>query len=437
MGLPGALPRLNKQVVEYAVRAGLVTNCTVAEFSEMDRKNYFYPDLPKAYQITQFYRPLCEGGWVDIRTEAGEKRIGITRIHMEEDAGKLTHTADGIEIDLNRCGVPLIEIVTEPDIRSAEEAVAYLKKLRAILVYTGVSDCRMNEGSLRCDVNLSLHKPGTPFGVRTEMKNLNSFQSVERAIEAERIRQAAILDAGEQVAQETRRYDQKTGQTYGMRRKENSADYRYFPEPDLPMVFITPDELDDIRTSIPALPDERRTQYMQQYGLSAYAADQIADERWLAEYFETAAPLADSPVSLSNLILGEVFAQITLRDTAHTGDRDAGCLPIKPEHLARLSNLAHAGRVNSTTAKKILAALFDCDCDPETYAQEHDLFLMTDQNELRAIIQKVLQDNQSMVTTYRAGKTNVAKALMGKAMAACRGKADAGLLNGLLEEELH
>lgn len=436
MGLPGALPVFDRESLYLAAKAGLALGCTIHPESRFDRKNYFYPDLPKAYQITQFYHPLCEGGHVDIHTENGEKRIGITRIHIEEDAGKLTHTENGVEVDLNRCGVPLIEIVTEPDIRSAAEAVAYLKKLRAILVYCGVSDCRMNEGSLRCDVNLSLHKPGTPFGVRTEMKNLNSFQSVERAIEAERIRQAALLDAGEPVVQETRRYDQKTGQTHGMRRKENSADYRYFPEPDLPPVFISAVQLDTIQKTIPALPDERRARYMHTYGLTAYAAEQLSAERWLAEYFEQAVQHAKSPVALSNLILGEVFAQITLRDTAHTGDRDESCLPIRPEHLAKLSNMAVEGRVNSTTAKKILAVLFDGDCDPEVYASEHDLFLLTDENKLRDAVRTVLAQSEGMVQSYRAGKTNVAKALMGKAMGLCRGKADAEKLNAILMEEL-
>ncbi|MBR6569727.1 MAG: Asp-tRNA(Asn)/Glu-tRNA(Gln) amidotransferase subunit GatB [Clostridia bacterium] len=437
MGLPGALPVFDEESLLLAAKAGLALGCAIHPESRFDRKNYFYPDLPKAYQITQFYHPLCEGGHIDIRTEAGEKRIGVTRIHIEEDAGKLTHTPDGLEIDLNRCGVPLIEIVSEPDIHSAAEAVAYLKKLRAILVYCGVSDCRMNEGSLRCDVNLSLHKVGTPFGVRTEMKNLNSFQSVERAIEAERIRQAALLDAGEAVVQETRRYDQKTGQTHGMRRKENSADYRYFPEPDLPPVHITPAQLEAIQRSIPALPDERSALYMRRYGLTAYAAEQLAAERWLAEYFEEAVQTAQSPTALSNLILGEVFAQITLRDTARTGDRDESCLPIAPGHLASLSNLAVSGRVNSTTAKKILAALFDADCDPEAYAAQHDLFLLTDEAALRDAVRTVIAQNAAMAASYRAGKVNVAKALIGKAMGACRGKADAEKLNAILLEELN
>ena len=337
---------------------------------------------------------------------------------------------------MNRCGVPLIEIVSEPDIRSAEEAVAYLRKLRAILTYTGVSDCRMNEGSMRCDVNLSVRRPGEPFGVRTEMKNLNSFQSVERAIEAEYRRQVEALEAGEGVVQETRRYDQKTGKTTSMRRKENSADYRYFPDPDLPEIYLSDAEMAEIRASIPALPDERRMRYMQQYGLTAYAAEQLTAERWLAEYFERAAGLAESPVALCNLILGEVFAQITLRDTAHTGERGPEALPIAPEHLAALSDMISAGKVNSSTGKKILAALFDQDQDPAAYAQAHDLFTLTDPAALEAAAREALENNPDMVQTYLSGKTTVEKALMGKAMALTRGKADPEALRRKLLELL-
>ena len=311
--------------------------------------------------------------------------MGITRIHIEEDAGKLLHDeANGTALDMNRCGVPLIEIVSEPDIRSAEEAVAYLRKLRAILTYTGVSDCRMNEGSMRCDVNLSVRRPGEP-------------QSVERAIEAEYRRQVEALETGEGVVQETRRYDQKTGKTTSMRRKENSADYRYFPDPDLPEIYLSDAEMAEIRASIPALPDERRMRYMQQYGLTAYAAEQLTAERWLAEYFERAAGLAESPVALCNLILGEVFAQITLRDTAHTGERGPEALPIAPEHLAALSDMIGTGKVNSSTGKKILAALFDRDQDPVAYAQAHDLFTLTDPAALEAAARETLEKNPDMV----------------------------------------
>ena len=337
---------------------------------------------------------------------------------------------------MNRCGVPLIEIVSEPDIRSAEEAVAYLRKLRAILTYTGVSDCRMNEGSMRCDVNLSVRRPGEPFGVRTEMKNLNSFQSVERAIEAEYRRQVEALETGEGVVQETRRYDQKTGKTTSMRRKENSADYRYFPDPDLPEIYLSDAEMAEIRASIPALPDERRMRYMQQYGLTAYAAEQLTAERWLAEYFERAAGLAESPVALCNLILGEVFAQITLRDTAHTGERGPEALPIALEHLAALSDMIGTGKVNSSTGKKILAALFDRDQDPVAYAQAHDLFTLTDPAVLEAAARETLEKNPDMVKTYLSGKTTVEKALMGKAMALTRGKADPEALRRKLLELL-
>lgn len=430
MGLPGALPVLNEATVRLAALAGIATNCHVHHKSRFDRKNYFYPDLPKAYQISQFDRPICENGHLMIQTSQGEKRIGITRIHMEEDAGKLVHDSrNRTLLDMNRCGVPLIEIVSEPDLRSAEEAVAYLRKLRAILTYTGVSDCRMNEGSLRCDVNLSLRKPGEPFGVRTEMKNLNSFQSVERAIAVEAQRQAALLDGGEAVVQETRRYDQKTGKTIGMRRKENSADYRYFPDPDLPEVVLSEAELSAIREDIPMLPDERRERYVREFGLSAYAAEQITAERWLAEYFEQAAALAQSPVGVANLLLGEVFALLG----AAGEQTEADGLPIAPARLAALSDLLSQGRVNSSTGKRILAVMFECDCNPEAYAAEQGLFTLVDRYALRQAAQKVLDQNSAMVESYRAGKENVRRALMGKAMAETGGRADAKLL----EDELN
>lgn len=442
MGLPGALPVFNEQVLRHAAMAGFALNCHVHHRSRFDRKNYFYPDLPKAYQISQFYRPICEGGWLSVQTSAGEKKIGITRIHIEEDAGKLLHDEEsGTMLDMNRCGVPLIEIVSEPDIRSAEEAVGYLRKLRAILTYIGVSDCRMNEGSLRCDVNLSIHKPGEPFGVRTEMKNLNSFQSVERAIQAEFDRQVAAVEAGEEIVQETRRYDQKTGKTSTMRRKENSADYRYFPDPDLPEVRLTDDDMTAIVAAIPTLPDARREAYMRDYALSAYAAEQLTAERWLAEYFEEAAALAQSPVSVANLLQGEVFALMGARaaEAEKAGlptveGRDS--LPVSPMRLARLSDLLAQGRVNSSTGKKILAALFCEDCDPEAYAAAHDLFTVGDDGELLAAVERALLDNPEMLASYRNGKLTVEKALMGKAMAITRGKANPERLAEILHDKL-
>ncbi len=423
MGLPGALPVLNEQAVALAVKAGLALGCTVHRFSRFDRKNYFYPDLPKAYQITQFFHPICTGGSVLIQTPEGEKPIGVTRIHIEEDAGKLTHGENGTALDLNRCGVPLIEIVSEPDIRTAQEAVAYLRKLRAILLYAGVSDCRMNEGSLRCDVNLSVHRPGQPWGTRTEMKNLNSFQSVERAIEAERRRQIEALEAGETILQQTRRYDQKTGLTYAMRQKEDSADYRYFPEPDLPWVEVTEETLSSLQSSLPPLPDEQRGRFLAM-GLAPSAAELMTEEKWLCDLFSQAAALAKDPVSLANLILGEGFSLMTQRGL----DR----FPVSPGRLAALSDLISGGRVNSTTGKKILAALFDGDFDPETYARDHDLFVLSDGGALEEIVRSVLLSNPDMVEKYFSGKTNVAKALVGKAMALARGKADAHKLNELV-----
>ena len=290
MGMPGTLPVLNRKVVDYAIKAGLATNCTIARFSKQDRKNYFYPDLPKAYQISQYDLPLCEHGHVDIETENGAKRIGITRIHIEEDAGKLVHDDKlGTLIDCNRCGVPLIEIVSEPDIRSAEEADAYLRKLRAAILYTGVSDCKMNEGSLRCDVNLSVRKPGEPFGTRTEMKNLNSFQFIAKAIDYEYHRQVDALESGEGVVQETRRFDANSGKTYSMRKKEDANDYRYFPDPDLPPIVITEEKLAALKAEIPMLPDERKAIYTEKFGLTAYDSEVITNELAVADYFEETA----------------------------------------------------------------------------------------------------------------------------------------------------
>lgn len=442
MGLPGALPVFNETVLRYAAMAGYALHCHVHHVSRFDRKNYFYPDLPKAYQISQFYRPLCEGGWLCVHTAQGERRVGITRIHIEEDAGKLLHDdVSGTLLDMNRCGVPLIEIVSEPDIRSAEEAVLYLRKVRAILTYIGVSDCRMNEGSLRCDVNLSIHRPGEPFGVRTEMKNLNSFQSVERAIAAEYERQVAALEAGEEIVQETRRYDQKTGKTSSMRRKENSSDYRYFPDPDLPETRLTDEDMAAIRAAIPALPDERRDRYMGQYGLSAYAAEQLTAERWLAEYFEEAAALAASPVGVANLLQGEVFALLGARAAeAEKAGRPApegrASLPVAPANLAKLADMLAQGRVNSSTGKRIVAALFAGDCDPEGYAAAHELFTVGDDAALRDAAEQALAENPDMVESYIKGKTSVEKALMGKAMAILRGKADPARLGELLHAAL-
>lgn len=436
MGLPGALPTLNREAVRLAALAGLALECRVNPLSAFDRKHYFYPDLPKGYQITQFFHPLCQDGHLTLETEAGEKTIGITRIHLEEDAGKLLHrNRQNTLLDMNRCGVPLIEIVSEPDIRSAEEAVAYLVELRAILTYAGVSDCRMNEGSLRCDVNLSLRRPGEPLGVRTEMKNLNSFQSVERAIAAEYARQAALLNGEQVIRQETRRFDPKTGQTHSLRSKGNSADYRYFPEPDLPPIIISEEELEELETSLPVLPRQRRMRYRRDYALPPDVAGYLTGERWLAEYFERAVAFSENPIALAHLLVGEVFAQLTLRGE-RAGERSEGCLPVTPQHLAQLADMIAQGQVNSSTGKAILAALFQQDTDPAAYAAKHQLLTLRDEEALMEAAQEALAENAALVEAYHGGKETVLRALMGKAMAKTGGRADAPRLEALLVELL-
>lgn len=425
MGMPGTLPVLNRKVVDYAVKAGLATNCQIARFSKQDRKNYFYPDLPKAYQISQYDLPLCEHGYVDIETENGAKRVGITRIHIEEDAGKLVHDEKlGTLIDCNRCGVPLIEIVSEPDIRSAAEADAYLRKLRAAILYTGVSDCKMNEGSLRCDVNLSVRKPGEPFGTRTEMKNINSFQFIAKAIDYEYRRQVDAVESGEGVIQETRRFDANTGKTYSMRKKEDANDYRYFPDPDLPPIVITEQKLAELKAEIPMLPDERKALYTEKFGLTAYDSEVITNELAVADYFETAAEKTRYPKLAANMLITDVLRAC---------DTESGMLPVKPERLAALSDLLGDGKINSSTAKKIIAALLESDFDPEDYVMAHGLEQINDRAVLEEFVREVLASDSKSVSSYKAGKTAALKAVVGKVMAKTAGKANPITVNELVE----
>ena len=428
MGFPGTLPVLNKEVVHYAVKAGLATGCTISRYSKQDRKNYFYPDLPKAYQISQYDLPLCLKGHLTIETPDGSKEIGITRIHIEEDAGKLVHDPEkGTLIDCNRCGVPLIEIVSEPDIRTPQEAVAYLQKLKAVIAYTGVSDCKMNEGSLRCDVNLSIHKAGEPFGTRTEMKNLNSFQSVQRAIEEEYRRQVEAVKKGEAIVQETRRFDQTTGKTSSMRRKENANDYRYFPDPDLAPIVLSEDTIAAWGGELPVLPDARKAVYMQQYGLSAYAAEQLVSDKTMADYFETAVKDTAAPVTLANLIITEIF-----RLTGGEGD----LIRIAPEHLAKIASMQESGVINSGAARKTLAALWEQDQDPEAYVEQNGMKQLNDEAALLQYVRQALADNPSMVDGYHKGKLQLKKALMGAAMRLTGGTANPVLLQELVDREL-
>ncbi len=427
-GMPGSLPVLNGKVVEYAVKAGLATGCKIATYSKQDRKNYFYPDLPKAYQISQYDLPLCSEGHLDIETESGKKRIGITRIHIEEDAGKLVHQeGKGTFIDCNRCGVPLIEIVSEPDMRSAEEAKAYLQKLRAIILYTGVSDCKMNEGSLRCDVNLSIRKKGSDkLGTRTEMKNLNSFQNVVKAIEYEYARQVSVLEEGGEVIQETRRFDMNTGKTSSMRSKENADDYRYFPDPDLVPIVVSPEFLEEIRKSIPVLPDQRKASYQEKYGLTSLAAETLVTRKDIADYFETVAGETEYPLLAANLVSGEV-ARLCPEEQA---------VPVAPEHIAVLSDLLGQGKINGGTCKKVIAQLFREDGDPIAIIEAQGLQQISDPQVLRPMAEEVLRQSQKVVQDYQGGNKNAFHALVGQMMKKTQGKGNPQVIGQVLSELL-
>ena len=429
MGLPGVLPVLNEKAVEYATKVGLATNCKIANYSKFDRKNYFYPDLPKAYQISQFDMPLCQSGYLDIETEKGKKCIGITRIHLEEDAGKLIHDAEkGTLIDCNRCGVPLIEIVSEPDIRSADEAKAYLQKLRTVILYTGASDCKMNEGSLRCDVNLSVRKIGeTELGVRTEMKNLNSFQFIYKAIEYEYKRQVEALESGEKVVQETRRFDATSGKTYSMRTKENMSDYRFFPEPDLLPIELSDERIDVIRKTIPMLPDERIAMYIEKYNLPANDGEVLTADMALADYFEIAAEKTKHPKLVANMLQSEIMAMT---------ETDNFKCTIDPSHMAALADMAGNETINSATVKKLIKRMWESDFDPVEAVEREGLAQVNDENVILSWVKEAIELNPKSVADYKKGKKTASKAIIGKAMAVSMGKANPVLVQKLVEAEL-
>lgn len=429
LGMPGTLPVLNRQVVDYAVKAGLATNCTITKFSKQDRKNYFYPDLPKAYQISQYDLPLCQNGWLEIESENGTKKIGITRIHIEEDAGKLVHDGGhGTMIDCNRCGVPLIEIVSEPDIRSAEEAVAYCKKLRAIIMYTGVSDCKMQEGSMRCDINLSVRKKGCDkFGTRTEMKNLNSFTYIQKAIEYEYKRQVEEIENGGVIIQETRRYDQSSGKTFSMRKKENANDYRYFPDPDLAPIVTDDEKLVNLKASIPTLPDERKRAYVEKYSLTPYDAELITGDMLTADYFEKGADATKYPKLLANLLISEIM---------RIYDADSGAIPLDPIHLAQIAQMQGDGDINSSVAKKVVNALWENDEDACEYVKKNNLGQINDEKVLGEMITTAIVRNPKSVQDYKKGKLAAAKAIMGQVMGATKGRGNPVLIEKLLNEAL-
>ena len=433
-GMPGTLPLLNERVVEFAVRTGLATNCKITQKTKFDRKNYFYPDLPKAYQISQLYLPICRNGYIEVKGENGEpKKIGIHEIHMEEDAGKLIHDEfeDCTLVDYNRCGVPLLEIVSEPDFRSADEVIEYLEKLRAILQFTGVSDCKMQEGSLRADVNLSVRPKGQKeFGTRTEMKNLNSFHAIARAIAYESRRQIDLLEDGEAVVQETRRWDDNKGYSYAMRSKEDAQDYKYFPEPDLPPIEISDARIEEIRESMPELPEQKKQRYREELGLPEYDTEILTGNMAFVTLFEEAVKLCDSPKDVANWIMGEVMKLLN----------DTGTLPedmtLAPEKLAVVIQMVKSGKINRGTGKTVLEKVFTDDVDPESYVQENNLAQITDLGAIRPVLEEVIAANEKSVSEYKAGKTQAMGYIMGQAMRALKGKAPAQEVQKLLHELL-
>lgn len=432
-GMPGSLPVLNKQVVEYAMAVGLATNCKITQYCKFDRKNYFYPDNPQNYQISQLYLPICRDGGVEIETEAGKKTIGIHEIHMEEDAGKLVHDEweDVSIVDYNRSGVPLIEIVSEPDMRSAEEVIAYLEKLRLIIQYLGASDCKLNEGSMRADVNLSVREAGTEtFGTRTEMKNLNSFKAIARAIEGERARQIELLEEGKKVVQETRRWDDNKEYSYAMRSKEDAQDYRYFPEPDLVPVSISDEWIAEVKAHQPEMRDEKMERYQKEFGLPAYDAKLMTGDKYFADLFEAAVALCGKPKKVSNWIMVETIRLLK------ENEMDSDEMHFSPINLAKTVNLVDAGAITNTVAKEVFELVFKEDIDPDKYVEEKGLKTVNDESELRAVVEKVIADNPQSVEDYRAGKEKAIGFLVGQTMKVMKGKANPGLVNQLLKELL-
>ena len=434
-GMPGSLPVLNKKVVEYAMAVGLATNCQINQYSKFDRKNYFYPDNPQNYQISQLYLPICHDGGVEIETESGGKKtIGIHEIHMEEDAGKLVHDDwEGVSlVDYNRSGVPLIEIVSEPDMRSAEEVIVYLEKLRMTIQYLGASDCKMQEGSMRADVNLSVREKGAKeFGTRTEMKNIGSFKAIAHAIEAETARQIDLIESGEKVVQETRRWNDDQGYSYAMRSKEDAKDYRYFPDPDLPPVCISDEWLESVRAALPELQPEKMARYQSEYGLSEYDSRILTESKKMADMFEKTTTLCQKPKKVANWLIGE--ASRLLKEKGE----DAESLWFSPMHLAQLIDLVDAGTINNNTAKEVFTAVFEQDVDPSAYVDAHGLGMVNDDSALEQAVSDVLAANPKTVEEYKSGKTKVLGFLVGQVMKAMKGKANPGKVNEMMTEKLN
>ncbi len=434
-GMPGTLPVLNEKVVEYAVKMGLATNCKIAKFSKQDRKNYFYPDLPKAYQVSQYDLPLCENGHIDISVDGeNKKRIGITRIHIEEDAGKLIHdafTGDTL-VDMNRCAVPLIEIVSEPDMRSAKEAVCYMQTLKSILEYLEICDCKMQEGSLRCDVNLSVRKKGeSKFGTRTETKNLNSFKAIERAIEFEIDRQIEELENGGTIVQETRRFDDAKGIGYAMRSKEDAHDYRYFPEPDLAPIVLSDEYIDNIFKTLPEMPHIKKERYIKSYGLSEYDAELLTVSKATANFFEETLKECDNPKAVANWIMGDFAKMLNESEIQITSSK------VSPSNLASLIKLIDSNKISSAIAKKVFVEMFNTGKKADDIVEEKGLMQITDESAIKEVVEKIVSENPKSVEDYHAGKDRAIGFLVGQIMKATKGKANPQIVNKLLNEILN
>ena len=433
MALPGALPVLNEKVVEYAVKAGLATNCEIEKNSKNDRKNYFYPDLPKSYQISQFDKPLCNHGYIEIEDDNGNpKKIRILRIHIEEDAGKLNHNefGAGTLVDLNRAGVPLIEIVSEPDFRSTGEVDRYLKKLKSILQYIDVSDCKMQEGSFRADVNVSVHKKGEPFGTRTEMKNINSFKSITRLIDYEKERQIYELEHGNTIEQETRRWDDLEGRTFSMRNKEDSQDYRYFPEPDLVAIKLSDEYIENIRKELPEMPESRKERYMNKYGISEKDSNSITASKYLSDFFEKAGEIANDYKSVCNWLNSDVARILNEKEM------EPEEIPFTAEELAEMVTLINKGTISTSIGKKVLDELFENPKSPSKIIEEKGWVQISDKSAIKEVVLKVLAENAQSVADYKAGKDRALGFLVGQAMKQTKGKANPKMLNEMFIEEL-
>ena len=433
-GMPGVLPVLNEKVVEYAVKAGLATNCEIARFSKQDRKNYFYPDLPKAFQTSQYDLPLCKNGHIDVELDGKTKRIGITRIHIEEDAAKLIHDEwnGGTMVDYNRCGVPLVEIVSEPDMRSAEEVRLYVEKLKAILEYTEVSDCKMQEGSLRADVNLSVRPFGQKeFGTRTEMKNINSFKAIVRAVEYEAKRQIEEIEEGGKITQETRRWDDNKGYSYSMRSKEEAHDYRYFPEPDIPPIVLSEEYIENLRKSLPELPHVRRLRYVEEFGLPEYDAEILTNSKYFADFFEKAVITGASPKLVSNWMMGDMSR--LMKDKGLEPDQ----IPFEAINLSKLIVLIEKGIISGTIAKKVFEKMFETGEDPEAIVKKEGLEVVSDEGALKETVTKIIEANPQSVADFKAGKAKAVGFLVGQAMKETKGKGNPQLLNKLIVEYLN